>query len=85
MKWHPEWYSAASDSRGVTDCVMDMPTSPDHVFDFPADEPEPVEAPVNMNSWIEWDEPVGNPEDDGEEDSDIDLDDDDEGEEEEEN
>ncbi|GKF21045.1 hypothetical protein Tco_0069683 [Tanacetum coccineum] len=65
---------------------MDAPPSPDHVFDFLADEPEPkpVETPINMNSWIEWDVPVGNPGDDEEEESDMDMDDDDEGEEEEE-
>ncbi|GKC41557.1 hypothetical protein Tco_1059279 [Tanacetum coccineum] len=42
---------------------MDAPLSPDHVFDFLADEPEPelVEVPVAINGWIEDDEFVGNP------------------------
>ncbi|GKG55650.1 hypothetical protein Tco_0574544, partial [Tanacetum coccineum] len=45
---------------------MDVPPSPDRVFDFPAAEPEPeptpeqapVEMPVNMNGCIEWDVPL---------------------------
>ncbi|GKC00710.1 hypothetical protein Tco_0986846 [Tanacetum coccineum] len=45
---------------------MDVPPSPDRVFDFPVAEPEPkpvpeqapVEMPVNMNGWIEWDVPL---------------------------
>ncbi|GJT42487.1 hypothetical protein Tco_0951202 [Tanacetum coccineum] len=53
--------------------VMDVPPSPDRVFDFPMAEPEPhiaydffaaepipglVEAPGNMNGWIEEDVPL---------------------------
>ncbi|GKG38648.1 hypothetical protein Tco_0460360, partial [Tanacetum coccineum] len=52
---------------------MDVPPSPDRVFDFPMAEPEPhpayyffatepivglAEAPGNMNGWIEEDVPL---------------------------
>ncbi|GJZ10893.1 hypothetical protein Tco_0545652 [Tanacetum coccineum] len=40
--------------------MMDVLLSPDHVFDFPANKPEPepklVEVPVAMNGWIEEDD-----------------------------
>ncbi|GKD92391.1 hypothetical protein Tco_1372228 [Tanacetum coccineum] len=58
------------DFGGVTECIMDVPPSPDHVFDFPEDAlaphlaydffaPGPITgyagAPGNMNGWIEED------------------------------
>ncbi|GJY48182.1 hypothetical protein Tco_0438138 [Tanacetum coccineum] len=64
---------------------MDAPLSPDHVFDFLADEPEPelVHVPVAINGWIKEDESVGNPEGDQEEELHMDIDEDEEEEEDE--
>ncbi|GJW97270.1 hypothetical protein Tco_0179078, partial [Tanacetum coccineum] len=74
--------------------VMDVSQSPEGVFDFPVTKPEPeptpkqaqVEAPVNMNGWIEWDVsllgeinvPIENLNGNPDEDVDMLMDDDDE-------
>ncbi|GJX89640.1 hypothetical protein Tco_0341654 [Tanacetum coccineum] len=49
------------------------PPSLDHVFDFPAEEPEPEpdKVPANMNGWIEWDVSLGNLRNDEEDELDI--------------
>ncbi|GJW13749.1 hypothetical protein Tco_0017882 [Tanacetum coccineum] len=68
-----ETKGSESSLKNSTSCIMGEPLSPDCVFDFPIDKPEPQHAydffasgplhgyagnPDNMNEWIEVDVPV---------------------------